>query len=152
MADEKQNICSRRDSNPRPLIIYLLGFEDARLNDEHAGDICFYYFHFQILLLHLYQTCLYIGYACGIRQFLVYGEDCIIISNQDLHAWKVARNHAMPENWLFDYWLQMTDWLFTPYLFSAVFIKLVPDWWLLTEYRWHQCCNSYHLKVLTVNA
>ena len=45
-------------------------FKYARLNDEHAGDICFYYFHFQILLLHLYQTCLYIGYACGIRQFL----------------------------------------------------------------------------------
>ena len=72
-------------------------FKYARLNDEHAGDICFYYFHFQILLLHLYQTCLYIGYACGIRQFLVYGEDCIIISNQDLHAWKVARNQAMPD-------------------------------------------------------
>ena len=72
-------------------------FKYARLNDEHAGDICFYYFHFQILLLHLYQTCLYIGYACGIRQFLVYGEYCIIISNQDLHAWKVARNQAMPE-------------------------------------------------------
>ena len=46
-------------------------FEYTGLNDEHAGDICFYYFHFQILLLHLYQTCLYIGYACGIRQFLV---------------------------------------------------------------------------------
>ena len=46
-------------------------FEYTWLNDEHAGDICFYYFHFQILLLHLYQTCLYIDYACGIRQFLV---------------------------------------------------------------------------------
>ena len=73
-------------------------FEYTGLNDEHAGDICLNYIHFQILLLHLYQTCQYIGYACGIRQFLVYGEDCIIISNQDLHAWKVARNHVMPEN------------------------------------------------------
>ena len=72
-------------------------FKYARLNDEHAGDICFYHFHFQILLLHPYQTCLYIVYACGIRQFLVYGEDVFIILNQDLHAWKVARNQAMPD-------------------------------------------------------
>ena len=50
-------------------------FEYTWLNDEYAVDICFYYFHIQILLLHLYQTCLYIVYACGIRQFLVCGED-----------------------------------------------------------------------------
>ena len=46
-------------------------FEDAWLNDEHAIKFCFYYFHRLILLLHLYQTYMYIGYACGIRQFLV---------------------------------------------------------------------------------
>ena len=104
-------------------------FEDAWLNDEHAVDICFYYFHIQILLLHLYQTCLYIGYACGIRQFLVYGEDCIIISNQDLHAWKVARNQAMPENWLFDYWL------FTHYyIFSGVHQAKASSWLLIADY------------------
>lgn len=78
-------------------------FEYTWLNDEHAVNICLYYFHIQILLLHLYQTCLYIVYACGIRQFLVCGEDKFIILNQDLHAWKVAQNYARPDMGISEY-------------------------------------------------
>ena len=43
------------DSNPRPYLLYLWGFEDTGLNDEHAGDICFYNFHKS--LSKLYNVC-----------------------------------------------------------------------------------------------
>ena len=33
-----------------PYLLYLLGFEDARLNDEHAGHICFNYFHLNYII------------------------------------------------------------------------------------------------------
>ena len=36
-----------------PKLLYLIGFEDARLNDEDTGDICFYYFHTSMFKLYI---------------------------------------------------------------------------------------------------
>ena len=38
-----------------PYLLYLLGFKYTRLNDEDAGDICFYNFHKS--LSKLYNVC-----------------------------------------------------------------------------------------------